>query len=148
MGNFAKDLKIGVKAQDFLIKGLSKELPGLKSIDGNFSNYDLVADNGYTIEVKFDRQSANTKNIGIEFEYDNQPSGIAKTKAMGWAHIFKHHDKWAYSRIKTHDLKAYIKNNWKHFRKVPGGDGRKARMVLIPVLDFMDEFSFRDINPT
>ena len=65
MGDFSEDLKIGIKAQDFLIKELEGELPGLKSIQGNFSNYDLVSNSGYTIEVKFDIKSKLTSNVAI-----------------------------------------------------------------------------------
>lgn len=141
MGDFAKDLKIGQKAQDFIIKRLQDELPGLKSIDGNFSSYDLVADSGYTIEVKFDRESEHTKNIAIEYEYDKHPSGLAKTKALEWLHIY-YLDGWVFSRIKVGNLKAFIKNNWKDLHKTQGGDYSKAMLVLINKTDFANTFDF------
>ena len=145
MGNFIEDVKVGEKVQDFIIKELHDEFPSLKSQHGNFANYDLVSEDGYTIEVKFDRGSANTGNVVIEYKYDGEPSGISKTAALEWVHVFSHHSKWAYCRIKVRELKAFIKNNWKYLKKVEGGDAYKSKMVLIPVNDFMDTFPYKNI---
>lgn len=142
MGEFTKDLKIGQHAQNYIIKELSEELPGLKSIQGNFSNYDLVSDDGYTIEVKFDIKSKLTDNIAIEYEYNRKPSGIAKTKAIEWIHIYYMDDGWVFSRLKIHTLKEYLRSNWKYFKKLEGGDNNSSKIVLIPIDDFADVFNF------
>ena len=147
MGNFTQDLKIGERAQDFIIKELQSEYPGIKSMQGNFSNYDLVSDSGYTAEVKFDRMSRNTGKVGIEYEYNNYPSGIAKTTAMDWVHIYRFNSQWVYSKMKVADLKSFTKSNWKHLRKVTGGDYGAAKLVLISIPDFAERFSFKTINP-
>lgn len=146
MGDFSEDLKIGIKAQDFLIKELEGELPGLKSIQGNFSNYDLVSNSGYTIEVKFDIKSKLTNNIAIEYEFNNNPSGLASTKAVEWIHIYYLKDKWVYSRIKTDNLKAFIRNNWKELRKLKGGDRNDSKLILIKTEDFVNSFPYREIS--
>lgn len=146
MGDFSEDLKIGIKAQDFLIKELEGELPGLKSIQGNFSNYDLVSNSGYTIEVKFDIKSKLTSNVAIEYEFNNNPSGLASTKAVEWIHIYYLKDKWVYSRIKTDNLKAFIRNNWKELRKLKGGDRNDSKLILIKTEDFVNSFPYREIS--
>ena len=146
MGDFSEDLKIGIKAQDFLIKELEGELPGLKSIQDNFSNYDLVSNSGYTIEVKFDIKSKLTSNVAIEYEFNNNPSGLASTKAVEWIHIYYLKDKWVYSRIKTDNLKAFIRNNWKELRKLKGGDRNDSKLILIKTEDFVNSFPYREIS--
>lgn len=146
MGSFSEDLKIGIKAQDFLIKELEGELPGLKSMQGNFSNYDLVSNSGYTIEVKFDIKSKLTNNIAIEYEFNNNPSGLASTKAIEWVHIYYLKDKWVYSRIKTDNLKAFIRNNWKELRKLKGGDRNNSKLILIKTEDFVNNFPYKEIS--
>ena len=146
MGNFTQDLKIGQKAQDFIIKELELQFPGLKSVQGNFSNYDLISDSGYTAEVKFDIKSKLTNNVGIEYEYNKEPSGLAKTKAMEWIHIYFLQGSWVYSRIKTADLKAFIKSNWKYLKKLSGGDRNSSKMILINSEDFGDTFNYTPIR--
>lgn len=142
---FKDDVRIGEKAQSYIIKQLELEFPGIHSMHGNFSNYDLISDSGFTVEVKFDIKSKLTNNVGIEYEYQNNPSGLAKTKAMEWIHIYYLIDKWVYSRIKTHDLKAYIKNNWKYLKKLKGGDNNSSKMVIISTQDFADSFNYLPI---
>ena len=139
---FKDDVKLGEKAQDYIIKQLQLEFPGIHSMHGNFSNYDLVSDSGFTAEVKFDIKSKLTNNVGVEYEYQGKPSGLAKTKAMEWIHIYHLTNKWVYSRIKVHDLKAYIKNNWKYLRKLKGGDRNSSKMVVINTQDFADRFTY------
>jgi hypothetical protein len=146
MGNFAQDLKLGVKAQEFIVKELQMELPGLHSVDGNFSNYDLISSTGYTIEVKFDYISKNTANVGIEYEYNKKPSGIAKTKALDWLHIYFYKDNLVYTRVHSTELKAYIHNNWKCLKKVNAGDNDASKLVLINKEDFINAFGFTTVN--
>lgn len=146
MSNFANDLKLGVSAQEFIVNTLQMELPGLHSMDGNFSNYDLIASTGYTIEVKFDYLSKKTDNVGIEYLYHKKPSGISKTTAMDWIHIYFFNDELVYTRVKSTELKAYIKNNWKYLHKVSAGDSKASKLVLIKKQDFADTFSYIKID--
>lgn len=146
MGEFTKDLKVGQYAQDYIIKELSEELSGLKSEQGNFSNYDLVSDDGYTIEVKFDIKSKLTDNIAIEYKYNGKPSGIAKTRAIEWIYIYFCNNQWVYSRIKTFDLKQFLRNNWTSLQKLRGGDNNSSKIVLVNIGDFTDAFNFLSIK--
>lgn len=147
MGNFTQDLKVGERAQDFIIKELQTEYPGIKSMQGNFSNYDLISHSGYTAEVKFDITSRQTGKVGIEYEYNNEPSGIAKTTAMDWVHIYRFNSQWVYSKMRVADLKSFIKSNWKYLKKITGGDYSTTKLVLINIPDFAEHFDFTVINP-
>ena len=80
MGNFSQDLKIGEKAENFLIKELQEELPGLKSTQGNFPDYDLISDSGYTIEVKFDAISRTTGNVDLSTSVIITPQDLLQPK--------------------------------------------------------------------
>ena len=141
---FKQDLQIGQKAQEYIVKQLSKEFKGIKSVPGLCSDCDLIADNGYTIEVKFDLKSKLTNNIGIEYRYKGKPSGIAKTKSQEWVHIY-YLNGWVYSRIKVNDLKAYLKSNWGYLPKLKGGDNNNSKMVIVKSEDFANRFGFMPI---
>lgn len=145
MRNFKSDLELGQKAQDYIIKTLSSQHKGLKQVEGNFKEYDLVADDGYTAEVKFDILSRQTQKVGIEYECNNSKSGIAKTKAYEWIHFFKLYNDWVYSTIKTDSLKSFLKSNWNSLDKVNGGDNSTSKMVLVSVYDFADTFGFQKV---
>lgn len=138
---FKTDLSIGERAQDFAISVLKEEFPGIRQIKGDFADYDLIADNGYTIEVKFDKESRKTGNVAIEYLYKGRPSGIAKTKAREWLHIF-YLDGWVYARAKTLDLKHYIKSNRKDLVETDGGDNHLSKLILINKEDFVNRFGF------
>jgi len=146
MSNFEDDLKLGIRAQEFIVNTLQKELPGLHSIDGNFSSYDLISDSGYTVEVKFDYLSRRTPNVGIEYLYKGYPSGISKTKALDWIHIYFLNDKLVYSRIRSTELKAYIKSNQEYLTRVPAGDNKASKLILINKQDFTDKFGYIEIT--
>ena len=145
MGDFQKDLELGVRAQEFIIKQLQPEFPSIKSIPGKFSNFDLKSNSGYTAEVKYDRVSKRTQNVGIEFKYNNKLSGISTTTAIEWIHIYHLKDNIVYSRIRTHDLKAFLRSNWDKLVKVDGGDDGKSRLTLISVSDFTNRFDYTTI---
>lgn len=144
MGNFKKDLEKGHKAEQFVLLQLKKEFPTLKQIKGAFKDYDLESD-GYSFEVKFDQLSEKTKRVGIEFKCSQKNSGIKTTKSSEWIHIYKLYDNWVYSRIKTGDLKAYLRNNNEYLDKSSGGDNNSSEMVLISVYDFADAFGYEPI---
>ena len=146
---FKRDLELGEKAEEYLVDKLKKELPTLKQLKRNFSGYDLIDDNGYTIEVKFDRKSKATNNTAIEYEYKGQPSGINKTKAMEWIQIYYLQDQWVYSRIKTYNLKAFIKSNGEYLTTLNGGDDKLSKMILMSTEYFADIFNYEPLeNPT
>jgi hypothetical protein len=142
--SFDSDLNTGLKAERAVIKKLQKEMPTLKQ-DQVGSDYDLIDDNGYTIEVKFDRLSEKTPNVGVEYLYKGKDSGISATKADEWVHIFNLDGEWVFARIPVSQLKAFIRNNWQYLRKVDGGDDLLAKMVLIDKEDFANTFSYYEL---
>lgn len=146
MGNFKKDLNTGERAQNYIISQLKDLHKGLKQVEGSFKDYDLVASDGYTAEVKFDRLSEKTNRVGIEYECFGKKSGISVTKAYEWVHVYKLYNQWVYSVIPVTELKAYIKNNWGYLKKASGGDEGTSKMVLIPVQDFAEAFGFYPIT--
>ena len=142
MDNFQKDLKTGGRAEEFIISQFEKQHKGLRQGFGNIKGYDLIADDGYTAEVKYDRLSAKTQKIGFEYECYGKESGIAKTKAVEWIHIFKLYDQWVYCAIPTPSLKSFLKSNWEFLQKAQGGDNNASKMVIVSVYDFADAFSY------
>jgi hypothetical protein len=145
MKNFEDDLNTGIRAQNFIIKQLEKEYGKMKSSEGNFKDYDLINDKNYTFEVKFDLLSRETGNVGIEYSCNNQKSGISATKANGWIHIYFLDNRWVYSKMDVTELKNFIKENWDYFKKVVGGDGNRAKIILIPIKEFANKFDFIEI---
>jgi hypothetical protein len=148
MGNFQKDLETGARAQDFVIKQLEKEHKGIHQVPGYFKDYDLIADDGYTAEVKFDVLSRETHRTGFEYECYGKKSGVACTKAREWIHIYKLYNDWVYSKIPVGDLKAFLKSNWKELKTVPGGDNNASKMALVSVYDVADSFGYISIFST
>ena len=145
MSKFDKDLQTGAQAEKYIVGQLATHHKGLRRVKVKSKDYDLVAADGYTAEVKFDILSQKTHNIGIEYECSGKKSGIACTKAMDWVHIYKLGNDWVYSVVSTNDLKSFLKSNWEFLSKVKGGDNSASRMVLVPTLDFVDTFSFHPI---
>jgi hypothetical protein len=147
MGDFKSDLKDGEKAQDYILKQIRKEYPNAKIIPNKCSDFDIAdLSTGYSAEVKYDIKSKDTSNVGIEFACRGKYSGISKTKATEWIHIYKLADKWVYSRIKTRELKAFIKTNNSELPRVYAGDDYKSVLILIPKEVFADTFNYREIT--
>ncbi len=145
MGNFKSDLDIGEIAQDFISKQLEGEFGKMKVSKGLFKDYDLVSNDGYTIEVKLDKKSRSTNNVAIEYKYKNKPSGISTTKAMEWIHIF-YLNGWVYCRTRREDLRNFIRTNIKSIVKTKGGDDNMSDILLIRKDDFVDRFNYIPIN--
>ena len=146
MGNFSEDLKIGEYVQDFLIEELAGEFGKLKASEGEFSDYDLISEDGYTFEVKFDRSSRSTKNTAIEFRYKGRESGICSTKAIEWIQVLYNEDKWVYCRIPVENLRNFLRNNWEFFKTIMGGDDKQSALILVNKDIFLNEFEFKEIK--
>jgi hypothetical protein len=142
MQTFQEDLKTAQKTEKYVLSLLIKEFPTLKQVKGKSKDYDLVDDNGYGFEVKFDKMSKETKQLGFEFKCYGKPSGIKATKAMEWVHIYYLYDKPVYSRVKVQDLKNFLRVNRDYLAVVSGGDNNASKMVLVSVYDFTDAFPF------
>ncbi len=143
--SFTSDLKTGHKAEEWVVKKLKEEFPTLKRVEEG-SAYDLIDDDGYTIEVKFDKLSEKTPNLGIEYLCSNKPSGLSATKAMEWVQIFNLDGEWVYSRTPVSKLQSYIRANWDYLSKVDAGDGLRAKIVLINKDDFANTFHYYEVG--
>jgi len=146
MYSFEEDLKLGERAQTFIVKQLQKDFKIIKQSKGEFKDYDLLCDDVYKIEVKFDRLSKETNNVGIEYLCNSQQSGVSCTTANEWAHIYYLNGELVYSRALVSEMKEYLRNNWEYLNKVVGGDGNRAKLVLVPTALFAERFSFISIH--
>lgn len=100
----------------------------------------LYMQHGDLIEAKRDYIVSNTGNIAIEYEYDGEPSGIAKTKAVWWA-IHLNGNKYngeCILIIKTGRLRSIARKYIGTARDKMGGDDKKARMILLPVKELLN----------
>lgn len=138
--NFHKDLELGQQYEDRVIELLCKEFPTLKRNTTPQKGYDLIDNNGYKIEVKTDLGSIRTSNIVIEYMCNGKPSGLSTTTAQEWVIIFFYDRRLHYGRVRTEDLKTYIKNNNKHLQRKRGGDKGQSFLILINKEDFIDTF--------
>lgn len=76
--DFEKEIALGIKTK----LGIDVKKNDDKS---KFKLYDLILDNGKTIECKFDERAEDTKNFCIETHCDGNESGILTTSADYWA---------------------------------------------------------------
>lgn len=146
MDNFKRSLELGGRAQKYIIKHHSKDHKGLRQVEGNFKDYDVIADDGYTAEIKYDILSEKTGNVGFEYHCFGKPSGIATTKALDWIHFYRLNGKLVYSIVRVNDLKSFLRSNWKSLDKKKGGDYNCSKMVVVPALDFADHFSYLPVK--
>ena len=97
----------------------------------------ILLSQNVTVEVKRDELASDKGNVAIEFECSGEPSGIWATEAEWWAHILsgdKYKDEVVIF-IRTERLKKLVKRN--HTRIVFGGNGRRAKMALVPIADLL-----------
>jgi hypothetical protein len=143
---FDKDLKIGNIVEDIIATHLKPEFPTIRAHKKKSSAYDLIDDDGYTFEVKWDRMSEETENTVIEYYCNNKPSGVSTTKAIEWIQVYNLCNKWVFSRMTTNDLKAFLHRNFEYFHTGRGGDNSKSRLIFIDKDVFSSEFDFTAIS--
>ena len=134
---FKGDLAKGQKGERFIQEQLKNSFGELKQSQGLVKGCDLYNDI-YKIEVKTDLASDETGNIGIEYLCTNVKSGISATESNIWVHIFQYKKQWMYLMVTTSELKRFIKEN--SFERVQGGDGNRAKIILIPITKILFEF--------
>jgi hypothetical protein len=109
IGNFHQDLKLGQEiekiAQQRIIKYFDNDISITEINDDN--KYDFKISNNESFEVKYDRMSAITGNIFIEYYCRGKKSGISITQSD--YHIIAFTDKDMYL-IPTERLKEMIIN--------------------------------------
>ena len=81
------------------------------------------------VEVKTDRKCADTGNVAVEVSYRGEMSGIVTTTATWWAYVLA--DEVVVVRASV--LREAVLSG--SHREVSGGDGRAARVRLVPVDD-------------
>lgn len=146
--DYKKDKVKGDKGEAFARKFL--EGNGCKFIRESSTKNDenkefdhLYSYNGKEVkyEIKTDTYP-ETGNLAVEFEDRNKPSGIDVTKADYFLTCFPNRREiW---NIKTDKLKKLITEN--EFKVVSGGDGKKAKMYLIPREQFREHFRVHEIT--
>jgi hypothetical protein len=145
MNTFENDLKVGQRAEEYVLEQLKSEHPGLKRVYGMSLHSDLEDEDGYTVEVKYDIRSKDTGNVGIEYRHRGVLSAISVSKATEWVLVyFLNGVGWVYTKVKTNDLRAFLRNNWKYFKKFKGS-GDKSDLVLVATTLLAENFPYNKI---
>ena len=135
--NFRKDLEEGQKVEQEVAEKLKNERGALNIKFNKTKEYDIscwMPEWGeILIEVKYDKMSEKTGNIGIEYEDRNKSSGINVTTADKW--IIKTGDDFLVIDVPV--LKQLIKDS-KYFKDVSGGDVRRTKMYLFKKILFKE----------
>lgn len=133
---FVSDLKFGEKYQQKYLSLLQYD--EYQMVKGKFKPWDIrIVNEGVeiTFEVKADRMTNSTKNIAIEYNCNNQDSGIITSTADYWIYFVCDTNK--YYEVPRQDILAMIESKNYH-RTVRGGDGWKSKMYLFNESDFSE----------
>jgi len=141
---FFEDLEKGKGAELYILDQLKVEFPTMKKVEGKCIDYDLIDDNGHTVEVKLDTRSKDTGNVAIEIRHRGLPAGISISKAREWAVVYYlKYFGWVYSRSKPDDIRRFIKRNIEFLRRYENpNDLDKSQIILIDTIDFANEFNY------
>jgi len=107
----------------------------------NFKDWDIEitkCNKKITYEVKSETYSFKTKNMCVEYNYENLPSGINATKADYFCHFcIESLEKNIYTLyiIPTKDLREMIKKK-EYFKDMRGGDGYRSKFYLFKLDKF------------
>ena len=107
---------------------------------GEYLVKELASGNG-KFEVKRDRMSSKTGNIAIEIECSGKPSGITATEADWFVYILsgdKYNDEIVLF-FKTQRLRKLVAEIQGEKGYVMGGDGRRSKMVLVPIVRLLQK---------
>ena len=121
-------------------------------IEGEFAERmikELLEGQRGTIEVKRDFKVTETGNLALEYEYRGRKSGLAKTEATWWA-IVLDGERFAHQMvilIKTERLKELGNQMYKKGYKVPGGDNKASKLVLLPLPEIIQYKPDKPIQP-
>jgi len=156
INDFDKSLEIANKYEYWFAENFLK---GKKYKMNNDNRYDIITDDGTTIEIKNDNQSS-TGNIAVEWFCRNKPSCISVTQAYWYVFIFPLLNEVFI--CKTHELKKRIKDyqegiykenytsNLFYYDNIAGGDldnGRKvSKLHLMRREDNKDIFNIIKIK--
>ena len=85
--------------------------------------------NSKTIEVKWDLQALQTKNVYIEYESRGKPSGISKTSAEVYCFCFGKTFHLIYTEVLKQRCRKYINT----IRDKKGGDNNTSKGIILPI---------------
>ena len=148
MSKFNKCLSQGQFYESEILKYLNYDTYRTSAIMKNFKDWDIEitkCNKKITYEIKSETYSFKTKNMCVEYNYNNQPSGINATKADYFCHFsIESIDKNIYTLyiIPTNDLKDMI-NKKEYFKDMRGGDGMKSKFYLIK-LNKLQKYKIND----
>ena len=129
--SFIGDLKIGSKAEDFVIalfQDAGWTCTKNKDITHDFEA--VCGTKSLKFEVKFDKMSASTGNLAIEYYNPklDKPSGITASKSDCWIFVVPD-PKMSAFLVEVPCLLDYINNN-KPFRTIDAGGDKNASLYL------------------
>jgi hypothetical protein len=130
MASWKESLEIGEKFEKFVMEDIKNKLGfGVEKneVAANLKLYDLILENGKTIECKCDERAEETKNICIETHCDDNESGILTTSADYWMIT----DNIKGFLIKTSEIKRCIYEG--HTSLYPEEPTKFLHMVNYPV---------------
>jgi hypothetical protein len=104
---FLIDLKRGKKEENKVYHYFLRKYPNTIIYDGYKKEYDILVNETYGVEVKFDERSKSTGNFFIEAFYNGVTSGINSTSAKIW--VISNGEKYFF--IDTIQIKKFIKEN-------------------------------------
>jgi len=127
---FLNDLKRGEEGEDFIIQKLQELYGGVAVKSGGAKGWDFSLTNkGWSIrfECKSDFYAAKSKNLFVEVECNNKPSGLTSTTAGRWAYLLPENCIYIFEPAK---MLEWLKVNG---RPIGGGDGGRAKGFLVKV---------------
>lgn len=128
MENFDKDYEDGNNIEKLVLNLILKKYPKAYIKKGYFKGWDIhIPEIDKTVEVKFDRVAETGKNILIEIESNNEPSGMSTTKADFWV-IY---DNIKFYWFKTEQIKKCIYENKLHWREYKANQDKKTKKAYM-----------------
>jgi len=108
MDTFDRDLAVGKKIEEDVLRMIRKKYDCAYIVDGYFKEYDIwIPELNIGVEVKSDKKSKFTGNIVIEIEFNEKPSALSTTTAKFW--VIHDGDKYVWFEVEK--IKECIKNH-------------------------------------
>jgi len=130
---FISDLNFGKKYEEIAKQNVPKGESVIESPDRKCKEYDFKT-NVSAYEVKADRNAYKygNKTMFIEYECNNQRSGINATTADYWFYFMVNpNGKYICYEISV----ALLKEKCKTARSLSGGDGGRVKGYIVPITD-------------
>lgn len=134
MSQFSDDLALGGAVEDYVLESLrrrNKLFNYAHRTQGAYKGADIVLN--LSVEVKYDVKSGETGNVAIETSCNGKASGVTASTSALWVVVVpqgEHAGMWC---VPTAELRFAISGR----NSIPAGDGKAARVVLLPVADLI-----------